>query len=509
MAQAPLNVKSRPFAIEPVTNVMLPDGIFDNAIYQLKIACHVTNDGPAPLNDARIYIESVGDPGIGFTPRTFYFATIKPGATVLISWLANFEFARPGKTYVSIVATADGMEPRRSLRQIFVTETRYDSTSKKWTCVLPEGRLEVFNIYAMKSGADWCGCGGDDKDPREAKRHCPPFDGPRPITGIRFAWVPNPPFAGQHGDLPFSDPWWKIVGIVVAIIAAIVGIIAAALGAGTFNPGVKGKFDETGTADPPVQCCTPDPQGGFKNNATTVAGVAATICSVGIAVACSDDADPVWRGQENTQPQAGELTVAEEVEAHWDYLDPPNAGVPYKTKVKWRYRRITTGASYDYEVEEEQTNIHVAENVTVETPATVQFPEPMWVKSRFDRPGGAPFVGPDLYAFALFRSPADRYFVTGLGDDGVFGDSDPSDGSYYGFLDSRLVFRELTKFGEEPYGLWRVYVYAQDVNLVPPGTDPVQAAKTVGGSFVASALTIEFDPSLPCPLKAQGSFTVV
>ena len=33
MSDTPMQVLTRPFAIEPVTNIMLPDGIFDNAIY--------------------------------------------------------------------------------------------------------------------------------------------------------------------------------------------------------------------------------------------------------------------------------------------------------------------------------------------------------------------------------------------------------------------------------------------------------------------------------------------
>jgi hypothetical protein len=47
------------------------------------------------------------------------------------------------------------------------------------------------------------------------------------------------------------------------------------------------------------------------------------------------------------------------------------------------------------------------------------------------------------------------------------------------------------------------------VNLTKPGTPPEIAAQKIGGFVVASAITITFDPSLPCPLKAQGTITVV
>ena len=55
----------------------------------------------------------------------------------------------------------------------------------------------------------------------------------------------------------------------------------------------------------------------------------------------------------------------------------------------------------------------------------------------------------------------------------------------------------------------RQYVFAQDVNLTKPGTPPVIAAQHIGGFFIASAIEITFDPTLPCPLKAQATITVV
>lgn len=55
MSATPMQVLTRPFAIEPVTNIMLPDGIFDNAIYNLQIACHFTNScwGEPPFVSVR------------------------------------------------------------------------------------------------------------------------------------------------------------------------------------------------------------------------------------------------------------------------------------------------------------------------------------------------------------------------------------------------------------------------------------------------------------------------
>ncbi len=49
------------FAIEAVTG-SAPDGIFDNAIYYLQIACHYNNQSSSALNNVELYLQSVGDP---------------------------------------------------------------------------------------------------------------------------------------------------------------------------------------------------------------------------------------------------------------------------------------------------------------------------------------------------------------------------------------------------------------------------------------------------------------
>ena len=102
----------------------------------------------------------------------------------------------------------------------------------------------------------------------------------------------------------------------------------------------------------------------MQNNATTVAGDPGLICSIGIVVGC---ADPVLRGQRNTIQEPGELAVAENVTADWDYEQPPNAGTPFTTHV----RCVTSEsppATYDYEVEEDQTTLHTDDGIDVEAP---------------------------------------------------------------------------------------------------------------------------------------------
>lgn len=324
-------------------------------------------------------------------------------------------------------------------------------------------------------------------------------------TGMTLVWTPNPAFAGTHGDLPFSDPWWKVLAIIVAVIAAIVAVVAAALGAGTASFGASGTFEET---EPSVSCCTPDVSAGPEKE-FTVAGVASAIATVAVAVALSDEADPFWRGQAATPPAAGELTTGEKVIARWTLPEAPNAGKAYTAEVEWTYTRMTTGQTYQHTVSETQQNIHVLDAVDVETPPTVNAFKPLWVRARFHRPAAGLFKGSELYAFALFRSPGGLYFVVPLSDDGLGFDPAANDGTYAGSLDLEQAYRRLLKHHLDARGVWRVYVFAQDVNQTKPGTPPEIAAQHIGGFFVASAISITFDPTLPCPLEAQGSILVV
>lgn len=282
-------------------------------------------------------------------------------------------------------------------------------------------------------------------------------------------------------------------------------IIAAALGAGKANFSVGGTVEET---DPSVKCCTPKGAGSGKPE-FTVAGVASAIASGAIVAACSDKAGPFWRGQEATPPAQGEVTVGERVVAKWELPEAPNAGKAYSADVKWTYQRFTTGATYQHSVTETQTNVHVAGPVQVETLPVIPAFKPLWVRSIFTREDGTRFKGTDLYAFVLFQAPQGLLFVESLTDDGLAFDPGANDGIYAGSLDLKLAYRVLLSQHQDVYGIWRVFVFAQDVNLTKPGTPPEIAAQQIGGFFVASAIEITFDDSLPCPRKAQAAIQVV
>ena len=501
MTITPMEIHRRPFSVEPYTNIMLPDGIFDTALKKQRITCFYTNTSGATLHEVTIYLEGVGDPGIVPAAHSYFFHEIKSGASVRVSWLTDFELGTPGKKLVSFIAQAQGMSLVRTLKQIFVSKTTRDTATGEYTCTVEEGTLKISKLEVIGPKDKWQPCSERYKD-------CRPTTGPWVPAEMSMTFYPNPSYAGVHGDLPFSDPWWKILAWIVAAIAAIVAVVAAVMGEGTAGTAVGGTFDET-TGD--IDCCTPDPGGIPGDDSLTVAGVASVIATVAVAVGLSDDADPWWRGQEATPPAKDELTIAEAVNVKFDYPDgAPIAGVPYPVHVKWDYQRITTGKTYTHSVEETQKNIHVNGGVEVEVPAVHHaFAEPLVIKTRFKRDDSKLFVGEDLYAFSLLRSPDDMYFLVDLTDDGIEHDDQPNDGTYTGSIHFEEVYRILLKHKLKLEGVWRVYVFAQDVNDATPDMLPQIAAKRIGGFMVASGLKITFNPTLPCPLQAQATVTVI
>ena len=93
MAATPMTVPHRPFSVEPVTEMMMPDGIFDCSIFIQRITAQVKNTANRDLTNVDIYLEGISDPSIAVTARTFNFPVIPAGATVTVHWEANFQFA--------------------------------------------------------------------------------------------------------------------------------------------------------------------------------------------------------------------------------------------------------------------------------------------------------------------------------------------------------------------------------------------------------------------------------
>jgi hypothetical protein len=498
MSSTPVTVHKRPFAVFPLTNVMLPDGIFDISLGVQRLTCHVTNDSANDLMNVEVYLEGLGDGGITIAAATLRLGTLQAGASVLVAWDVDFTNASPGKKLVSIRVGSDGFSVNRCLQRILVSKTTYDESIKTWRVEVPEGVLEVTGLRAIGPGP----VGWDRAD-----RKCDPPFGPYIPTRMSIKFVPNPGYAGTHGDLPFGDPFWKVIAWIVAAIAAIVAIIAAFAGQGTASVSVSGTFEET---EPRINCCTPPPTKRSGGINITVADVASKVAGGAAIVGMWDDEDPFWRGQEATRPPGGLTTVWESVDVTLAYPQPPNAGLAYSVIVEWTYTRgLSDGSTLIHSVSETRHNTHVADGVTVTAPDKVAYSdEYLCIESIFAKTGGGTFAGDDLYAVALFISPAGLTFVELLNDAGQVRDHAPNDGTYTACLELARAYREHLRCELDMEGRWKVYVFAQDINGATPDQLPHIAAQSIGGFVIASPVELTFDPSLPCPLRAQATVFV-
>ncbi|WP_405246532.1 choice-of-anchor X domain-containing protein [Cellulophaga sp. Asnod2-G02] len=496
--KTPMSIINRPFSVEPITKIMIPDGIFDTAFFNQEITCYYTNTSKDILKNVSIYLEGIGDPSINITAKTHIFPEIPPGSSVLVSWNGNFKNTSCGKKTISFISKANGFELARTLKQIFVTKTTYDEVTKKYYCECEEGVLAASIDKVIISKEDNCKC--DDNS-----ISLPPIWIP---SNMKILVTPNPSYSGQFGDLPFQDPWWKILAVIVAIVAAIGAVIAAIAGEGTAAIAVSGEFEET---DPSITCCEPDPETTADIGGMTIAGVLSVIAVTAIAVALSDAIDPWRRGQEATLPKPGELTISEEVNFEIKYNEVPQAGIPYSVNVNWKYVRYTTGENYELSVSEDVKNIHVSEGVDIITPKEIYAYDDIIIEAKFYKVGKNFFKGIELFAFALLKSPEGVYFYLNLKDDGINADKKANDGLFTGKFNTEEAVHLLKKKGFKGIirGLWRIFVYAQDVNDASPDMIPTEAATHIGGFMIASASSIKFDSGSPCPLTANATVLVI
>lgn len=131
----------------------------------------------------------------------------------------------------------------------------------------------------------------------------------------------NPPFDGQYSDLPFQDPWWKILLAIIAIILFIAAVAVAAY-FGVFVGGVA-----------IIECCSAP--------FFWAVGLAAGSGGSGIAAGASDERDSFRRGQDNTIPSAGELTTGESLKMTLSYPEPIALGRPFSVTIQ-SMRQIQT-----------------------------------------------------------------------------------------------------------------------------------------------------------------------
>lgn len=70
------------------------------------------------------------------------------------------------------------------------------------------------------------GGGRDPRFPGDGKWQYPPFMAFP--TKFDYTVTPAAPFTGQYGPLPYDDPWWKVLLIIIAVVLLVAGMIAEA-----------------------------------------------------------------------------------------------------------------------------------------------------------------------------------------------------------------------------------------------------------------------------------------
>jgi uncharacterized membrane protein YgcG len=523
-------IQNRPFATEPITGMMLPDGIFVAGIGKQNINAYVENSG-AGEPGVQVYLESVSNPNIIVTPATHYLSDAAQNAAHLFAWEADFSAAPAGKHLVSfIVQTAGGHQ--RIIKKIEVTKVGYDPLTQSFTATVPEGVLGVqfLSMVGPKdqrccgnkgSDCDDCKCAIDNSastanngahasgNPKNVleylvdgfKGHDPNFTFCLPgylPDKIHASVSPTPPFAGQYGDLPFTDPaFWKVILCIIALLLLIAAAIAEAVdGTGSITVGGGSGGGGSGSGS---SCCGLSASGG--GSSYVAAGLLAAAATVATIAGCSDERDPFRLGQDHTAPASpSEKTIQEDLDVTFKYNDAIQPGQPFKVGIDWKYIRTTDVSTYEHHDSMMTANIHTLSKYVIEAPDVVRAykREPFIIKAQFYDADDKIFKGNQLFVQCYLVGPAGQYRRFTLEDGGVNPDAKANDGTYTG----RYQFTTKDK------GIWTYYVLAQDINDADPNLPPDEAAQIIGGMLLTGQITLSFGGGT-CPLVPDGHVNVI
>lgn len=491
-ANVPVSIPTRPYGICPPTNMMNPDGFFIVNLGDQFIEANIENQGGVALTDVRVYVEAVSDPGVVLVPIAKDMGDVPAGSTFRARFRANFALAQPGVTLVSVIVEASGFAFARIIKKIFVTRVDYDKLTKTYAVIAPEGTMRIVIHRAVMGPSQRCG----ERDPFIVLP-----------TDVSYEWVPNPPYEGERGPLPYADPIWKVILGILAAVFALGGLLYDYFSDGSLDGGmvsVSGTFEET---EPSVSCCTSVSSSSASTDDWIERGLYAAAGGLATIAIASDGPDPHYRGQAATIPAAGELTTSEAVRLKIDYVAPPSPGANYPIEGAWEYVRTTNANSYSTGAADVRANLHYVSTYKVETPATYDRRDgPLVICATFSRPDGSPYRGADLYVSAVLVSTYGAVRRFELRDDGRGPDKGAADGEYCGEYMFRREGGKRPEDEDRP-GDWYLFVFAQDVNDVPDGTDAFVASHTIGGMLLTPQLQLAFNA--PCQLNHDAVIHVV
>ncbi len=531
-----VTVPNRPFATDLITGLMLPDGIFVTMLGKQFINVQINNRGPGGIASPKLYIESVSNPGIAYVAGTRFLPDLPPNGVRVEQWQADFTNCPSGTHFISFIIEDNAGNKTRAIKKVFVLGVTFDASSHTFQATTPEGVLSVnfLDLVKQRGGCktsqppDCCCKSIERVDPRSVDQRsddttdrklrgvnknalaiknltelferlgpdfefCPPGYLPHVME---MAWTPTPPYPGQYSDLPFQDPWWKVLLCILAVILLIAAAIAEAVD-GTGSVTVGGGTGDTGS--PVGDCCGVRAGGG--GTSPIAAGLVAAAAAAATAAALSDIRDPIRRGQDATPPGAGETTLKELLRAELRYPDDVALGRPFAVGAKWDYQRITTAQIYETSGNDQNENIHIASSYEIDAPEIVVSyrKDGEWIiKAQFLDKDGNLFRGGQLLVQCFLVGPQGQSRKLVLQDDGALPDEKPSDGIYTGRL----------HFSQSSAGLWRYFVIAQDVNYATPDLQPEEAAQIIGGMVLTHQLVVTFDQD-ECPLVPDGHVMVV
>lgn len=528
------SIQNRPFATEPITGIMLPDGIFAAGIGKQNINAYVQNDGAATSN-VQVYLESVSHPSIIVTAATFNLANAAHNANHLFAWEADFSATPAGKYFVSFIVQTSGGGTQRIIKKIEVTRVGFDPVTQSFTATVPEGVMSVQFLSMIgpkerpcckRPEKDDCDCGCDKSEEKKramaaagaAATNGPDnvldylvkgFRGYDPnfelcnaeylIDKLHATIVPTPAFEGQYGDLPFTDPaFWKVILCILALLLLIAAAIAEAVdGSGSVTvSGGSGGGSGSGSGS---SCCGVSASGG--GTSYVAAGLLAAAAAVATIAGASDERDPFRLGQDHTAPaSASEKTIQEDLDLAFQYNETIVPGTPFKVGIDWKYIRTTDVSTYTHHDTAVNANIHTLSKYVVEAPDVVRAyqRELFIVKAKFYDADDKLFKGNQLFVQCYLVGPAGQYRRFILQDNGAVIDTTASDGTYTGAY----------RFSTKDKGYWTYFVIAQDVNDADPNLPPDEAAQIIGGMLLTGQLTIGFDGGT-CPLVPDGHVNVI
>jgi hypothetical protein len=511
----PITIPNRPFATEFITGMMIPDGIFEATLGRQQINAHFQNQSASNIAGIEYYIESTSHPQIKVEAATKYGGSILANSASLQTWNIDVSNVPAGVYYVSFIAKS-GLNQKRIIKKIFVTKVTFDPVSQRFSAATPEGVISAsFKEIITSANGQGCGCKHETKYSEKISKDNPVGDvlsliknfdisdfkdcAPQTMLLKSFSTgvTHTPGFSGQYSDLPFQDPWWKVVLAILAVILFIVAIVVAAV----FGVVAIVLFPPAGVGiSATIACCS------VPFFVAVGAAVAALV--TGLIASESDARDPYRRGQDNTLPRnPDEITIGENVDVDIDYIEPIVSGTPFAIGIKWNYTRITRDSSnvertYNYGVEEIQNNIHVLSRYEINAPDIVRVykKEPFRVTGKFYDTKEALLRGSQLFVKCYLQRASDNKIISFvMQDDGQKGiDDKANDGTYTGIY----------YFNREEAGLWKIYVFAQDVNNAREDMEPEEAAQIIGGMLLTNQLTVDFTGGT-CPLVADGDVNVI